>query len=202
MSTVDVAASDSTPPREDVLTSNLPDTIQDPRTSNGHPVTGTRLDGFIPTPPHRRAKKSFIWQNGAGLAVTNIKTGKKFWLCRHCYDNPVPQPLVLVETDSTTPAIRHLQNSHNYDGKGKRHETPTQKRKRDGQEIRDAIKRLRDEKETTFDTEGWRLTYLRWIVSESQSLRGATSPNLRALLSVENAKIEALIPTSHAMAHR
>ena len=46
MSTVDVAASDSTPPREDVLTSNLPDTIQDPRTSNGHPVTGTRLDGF------------------------------------------------------------------------------------------------------------------------------------------------------------
>ena len=89
MSTTEVATSGPTLPRGDVLTSNQPDTIKDPRISSGLPGTGTRLDGFVPTPPHKRAKKSFIWQNGVGLAVTNIKTGKKFWLCRHCYDNPV-----------------------------------------------------------------------------------------------------------------
>ncbi|TKA76602.1 hypothetical protein B0A55_10048 [Friedmanniomyces simplex] len=89
--------------------------------------------------------------DGIGLAVTDIKTGKKFWLCRHCYDNPVPQPLVLVETDSNTPAVPHRQSRHNYDAKGERHETPTQKRKRDSEDIGDAIKRLRDEKEQAFD---------------------------------------------------
>jgi hypothetical protein len=105
-------------------------------------------------PPHKRAKKSYIWQAGVGFAVTEVKTGKKFWLCHHCYDNPVPQPLFLVETDSTTPAIRHLQSRHNYDEKGRRHETSGQKRKRDTEDIRDALKRLRDEKEMAFDSAG------------------------------------------------
>ena len=172
------------------------------RTSNSFLVSSTRLEGFISTPPHKRPKKSYIWKDGVGQAVTNIKTGKKFWLCRHCYDNPVPQPIVLVETDSTTPAIRHLQSRHNYDEKGKRHDTPTQKRKRDNEDIRETIKRLQDEKERTFDTEGWRLAYLCWIVSDNQSLRRATSPSLKSLLTFEHSKIDALIPTSHATAHK
>ncbi|KAK1091580.1 hypothetical protein LTR48_006014 [Friedmanniomyces endolithicus] len=99
----------------------------------------------------KEQRKASFWQDGIGLAVTDIKTGKKFWLCRHCYDNPVPQPLVLVETDSNTPAVPHRQSRHNYDPKGERHETPTQKRKRDSEDIGDAIKRLRDEKEQAFD---------------------------------------------------
>lgn len=44
--------------------------------------------------------------------------------------------------------------------------------------------------------------YLRWIVSDNQSLRSATSPALRALLGVDNSKIDAIVPTSHATAHR
>ena len=174
----------------------------DPHTSNEFSVSGARLEGFIPTPPHKRAKKSYIWQAGVGLAVTEVKSGKKFWLCRHCYDNPVPQPLFLVETDSTTPAIRHLQSRHNYDEKGNRHETSGQKRKRDSEDIRDAIKRLRDEKNRAFDTAGWQRAYLRWIVLDNQSLRSATSPALRNLLSLDHSKIDALVPTSHATAHR
>ena len=120
---------------------------KDRQTSNGFPVLGMRLEGFMPTPPHKRVKKSLIWQNGVGQAITNIKTGKKFWLCRHCYDNPVPQPLVLVETDSTTPAVRHLQSRHNYYEKGKRHETSVQKCKCDSEDIRDSLKRLQEERE-------------------------------------------------------
>jgi hypothetical protein len=166
------------------------------------PVSGPRLEGFIPTPPHKRAKKSYIWQAGVGCAVTEVKTGKKFWLCRHCYDNPVPQPLFLVETDSTTPAIRHLQSRHNYDEKGHRHETSGQKRKRDTEDIRDALKRLRDEKEMAFDSAGWKRAYLRWIVMDNQSLRSATSPALRDLLSLDHSRIDSLIPTSHSTAHR
>jgi len=46
-------------------------------------MSGGRLEGFIPTPPHKRAKKSYIWQAGVGSAVTEVKSGKKFWLCRH-----------------------------------------------------------------------------------------------------------------------
>ena len=156
--------------------------------SNAFLSSGPRLEGYIPTPPHKRAKKSYIWQVGIGLAVTEVKTGKKFWLCRHCYDNPVPQPLYLVETDSTTPAIRHLQSRHNYDEKGRRHDTSGQKRKRDTEDIRDAVKRLRDEKERPFDTAGWKRAYLRWIVLDNQSLRSATSPALRAFLGVDNSK--------------
>lgn len=43
---------------------------------------------------------------------------------------------------------------------------------------------------------------MRWIVSGSQSLRSATSPALRDLLSLDHSKIDALIPSSHATAHR
>jgi hypothetical protein len=129
-----------------------PPIAQQQRVSDAFLSPGPRLEGYIPTLPHKRAKKSYIWQVGIGLAVTEVKTGLKFWLCRYCYDNPVPQPLYLVETDSTTPAIRHLQSRHNYDKKGRRHDTLGQKRKRDTEDIRDAVKRLRDEKERPFDT--------------------------------------------------
>lgn len=156
----------------------------------------------MPTPPHKRAKKSYIWQDSVGEAVTNVKSGKKFWLCRHCYDDPVLQPLFLVETDSTTPAIRHLQSRHNYDEKGERHRTAMQKRKRDSEDIRETIKRLQIEKESSFNTDGWRLVYLRWLVMDNQSLRNATSPSLRSLLTFEDSKIKGLIPTSHATAHK
>lgn len=65
---------------------------------------------------------------------------------------PIPphkraKPLFLVETNSTTPAIRHLQGRHKYDEKGCRHEASGQKRKRDSEDIRDALKRLRDAEE-------------------------------------------------------
>lgn len=43
---------------------------------------------------------------------------------------------------------------------------------------------------------------MRWIVLNSQSLRSATSPTLRAFLGVDNSKIDALVPASHATAHR
>jgi hypothetical protein len=179
-----------------------PPIAQQQRVSDAFLSSCPRLEGYIPTPPHKRAKKSYIWQVGIGLAVTEVKTGKKFWLCRHCYDNPVPQPLYLVETDSTTPAIRHLQSRHNYDEKGRRHDTSGQKRKRDTEDICDAVKRLRDEKERPFDTAGWKRAYLRWIVLDNQSQRSATSPALRAFLGVDNSKIDALVPASHATAHR
>ncbi|KAM0708529.1 hypothetical protein Q7P35_005181 [Cladosporium inversicolor] len=191
---------------QDISTSSqvteAPPIRQQQRASDGFLSSGPRLEGYMPTPPHKRAKKSYIWQVGIRLAVTEVKTGKKFWLCCHCYNNPVPQPLYLVETDSTTPAIRHLQSRHNYDEKGRRHDTSRQKRKRDTEDIRDAVKRLRDEKERPFDTEGWKRAYLRWIVLDNQSLRNATSPALRALLGVDHSEIDALVPTSYATAHR
>lgn len=94
---------------QDIRTSGrvieVPLVQQEQLVGDGFLLSGPRLEGYIPTPPHKRAKKSYLWQAGIGLPVTEVKTGKKFWLCRHCYDNPVPQPLYLVETDMTTPAI-------------------------------------------------------------------------------------------------
>jgi hypothetical protein len=51
----------------------------------------------IATKTHKRAKKSYIWQAGVGSAVTEVKSGEKFCLCRHCYDNPVPQLLSVLD---------------------------------------------------------------------------------------------------------
>jgi hypothetical protein len=53
--------------------------------------------------------------------------------------------------------------------KGHQHETSGQNRKRDTEDIRDALKRLRDEKEIAFDSAGWKRAYLRWIVMDHQS---------------------------------
>ena len=41
-----------------------------------------------------------------------------------------------------------------------------------------------------------------WIVSDNQSLRSATSPDLRRLLSFGHSKVDDLIPTSHATAYK
>lgn len=144
------------------------------RASDGFLLSYPRLEGYIPTPPHKRAKKSYIWQVDIRLAVTETMTGKRSWLCRHCYDNPVSQPLYLLEIDSTKTAIRHLQSRHNHDEKCHKYDTSGQKRKRDTEGIRDAVKRLCNDKERLFDTAGWKRADLRWIVLYNQSLRSAT----------------------------
>lgn len=41
-----------------------PSVQQQQRASDGFLSSGPRLEGYIPTPPHKRAKKSYIWQVG------------------------------------------------------------------------------------------------------------------------------------------
>ena len=165
-------------------------------------VSGPRLQYFVPTPPSKRQKASWIWREGIGKAVTDTRNGKSYWLCRICYDNPVPQPLAIEKTESTTPAIRHLCKRHNYDKKGQRYESKGEKRQHEIGDLRDQTKRLKEAQEKSVDVEKWRLAYVRWIVSGNQSLRNATSPEFKTLLTFERPALEGLIPTSPQTAHK
>ena len=59
------------------------------------------------------------------------------------------------------------------------------------------IKRQKRSQEETFDREGWKRTYLEWLVSSNQLLRQASGDKLKALISFRNPIVEPLIPQSH-----
>lgn len=59
------------------------------------------------------------------------------------------------------------------------------------------IKRQKRSQEETFDREGWKRTYLEWLVSSNQSLRQASEDKIKALISFRNPIVEPLVLQSH-----
>jgi len=57
-------------------------------TPTGFLVQGDLLIDYIPTPPPKRPRMSWIWRNNHGEALTYKVTGKGVWLCRHYYEKP------------------------------------------------------------------------------------------------------------------
>lgn len=168
------------------------------RTRSGFLVAGKRLSGYLPTPPHKQPKRSWVWLHGEPL--TRLKDNSSRWLCRICYDNLTVQPLVCLPSEPTNQAIRHLMREHRFDETGNK----LAKRKREDEHqdgnVGDMIKRQRQAQETVFDREEWRHRYLEWLVSSNQSLRQASGDKLRVLLSFRNPIVEPLVPQSHRTA--
>jgi hypothetical protein len=48
---------------------------QQQRASDRFTLSGSQLEEQMPTPPHKRAKKSYISRASVGLAVVKMKTG-------------------------------------------------------------------------------------------------------------------------------
>lgn len=165
------------------------------RTKSGFLVAGIRLSGYLPTPPHKQPKRSWIWLHGE--PITRLKDNSSRWLCRICFESPTVQPLVCLPSEPTNQALRHLMKEHHFDESGSK----LAKRKREDEQqdgnVAEMIKRQRRAQETIFDREEWKNRYLEWLVSSNQSLRQASSDKLRVLLSFQNPIVEPLVPQSH-----
>jgi hypothetical protein len=171
-------------------------------TKSGFVVAGPRLANLVPTPPNKKPKSSWIWKHGE--PVTDLKDGLNKWLCRLCYDDSAQSTIVCVQCEPTNQAIRHLVGLHRFDKHGNK---AMCKRQRDDEQQQDGnvalmiMKRQKQAQEEVFDREGWKRTYIKWLVSSNQSLRQASSENLKMLLSFQNPIIKPLVPRSHTTAH-
>ena len=140
---------------------------------------GPYTTNLVPTPPNKQPKSSWIWKHGE--AVTDLKDDLNKWLCRICYEEPSQSLIVCLPCEPTNQPIRHLVRCHGFDKSGNKHAL---KRSRDG-EHRDGnvavmmIKRQKRSQEEIFDREGWKRTYLEWLVSSNQSLRQASGGKSR-----------------------
>jgi hypothetical protein len=167
-------------------------------TKSGFLVSGPRLANLVPTPPNKQPKSSWIWKHGE--PVTDLKDGLNKWLCRLCYNDSTQSTIVCVPCEPTNQAIRHLVGSHHFDKHGNK---AMCKRKRDDEQPQDGdvalmmIKRQKQAQDQVFDREGWKRTYIEWLVSSNQSLRQASGDKLKALLSFRNPIVEPIVPQSH-----
>ncbi|KAI6852164.1 hypothetical protein KC333_g8906 [Hortaea werneckii] len=158
---------------------------------------GPRATNLVPTPPNKQPKSSWIWRHGE--AVTDLKDDLSKWLCRLCYEEPSQSLVVCLPCESTNQPIRHLVRYHGFDKSGGKHAL---KRSYDGGQPDGnvavmMIKRQRRSHEETFDREGWKRTYVEWLVSSNQSLRQASGDKVKALISFRNPIVEPQVPQSH-----
>ena len=162
-------------------------------TKKGFLVDGPLLQDYIPTPPGKKARDSWVHEHGE--AITRKKDGKRLWLCRLCYEKK--PPLVTTKTAApTNPAIRHLIKHHGFLGDGTKPSTSL-KRKRDNQEeLPVSIQRQLNAQSATFDRSDWQDYFLAWAVSDDISLRKTASKRLRRLLLYRNPILKDAIPRS------
>lgn len=168
-------------------------------TPYGFLVQGELLVAFVPTPPNKRPKRSWIWKDKDGIVhgepITKRSTGQSLWLCKHCY-NKEPQKVVYTcRAEPTTAAQRHLaEHGYNLDG------TKQTKRKASEQTDVRQLKLLKQQdraQATTFVEADWHVAYVHWIAADDVSLRGAVSNAHKSLLTFRNPIIAAAIPSSH-----
>jgi hypothetical protein len=161
---------------------------------SGFLVEGPRLQGFLPTPPSKYELRSPIWQHGE--ALTEVSTGKPFYLCRICFNKP-GEKIFLVELTNTLQALRHLEK-HGYDKKGRKVEEVQKKRKAEQMNMREAVERQQQAQARAFDRTEWKHTFLEWAIVDDISLRKTTSKRLRSLCCYGNPVMDPVFPRNHS----
>jgi hypothetical protein len=172
---------------------------QSRHTKTGFLVQGGLLNDYVPTPPSKRPKGSWVWKDGHGEAITSTTTEKSYWLCKACYNQPQKQVVVYPVRPTTGPQ-RHMEK-HGYQLDGirmvvKRKVNDTQLTQQDIRDFKRA-KQQSNAQETTFDVDEWKAHFIRWVVADDVSLRRAASAVHKGLLTYRNPIVEPVIPASH-----
>lgn len=174
--------------------------LQSRRSQGGFLVGGSRLAGFVPTPiDSKRALHSWIWKEGHPISRKDDKgILNNFWLCDRCYHAPIhhPEKLYLKLASPTTVAQRHLAKHHGFNMDGTKASTCISGRKRPNNDIRSLLDEQEIANKRVFDAAGWRDAFTSWVACSGSSLRQATAPSLRRLLTFQNPRIEQVIPMS------
>lgn len=161
-------------------------------TTSGILVGEGRTSGYYITPPSRKRPRSWIWRHGE--AITRVRDGVKCWLCRFCYHDD-QEAVVITTAEPTTMAQRHLIDKHYYNSKGiytSKKVVPA-KRKNVAVQIYDQ----KQAQQAPFDRTDFEGLYTSWALIDCLSLRQATSPMLRELLSYRNPLLADAAPSSH-----
>lgn len=176
--------------------SRLPTEHHSRRTESGFVIRASRLPDCVPLPASKIPLRSWVWDQGIAVGLLNDKQEVlKHWLCTVCYHKDVPPILstYLINAEkTTTKAIDHLEDIHQFDRLGNKI-LPNVSKKRKGWSF-DAWREQQETHHTVFDEEGWRSAYCRWFVSSGISLHQATSDELKGLLCFQNPRVKELIP--------
>lgn len=179
--------------------SQLPGTHNSRRTEGGFLVTGPRLQGFVPTPINsNRPRTSWVWKEGEPISKKDEDgVVNNYWLCRACFESKVvtPQRHWLKPAAPTSTPSKHLQKYHHFDEYGVKMLPRGQKRAHS--DIRDLLDEQEQSNKRVFDHTGWQDAFTEWVAISGTSLRGATLPALKRLITFGHPRIEKLLPTSH-----
>lgn len=176
------------------------------RTTGGFLVQGDLLKGYEPAPPTRRSTTSWIYTDPRtniehGEALVRSSSGKRLWLCKHCYNKRQPI-LFLCDPQPTTVAQRHL-GEHGYNRDGS--EMPklvNRKRKAQEQDSYDTRLRQttmleqREAQAATYNKSDWIYHFVRHVVTDNVSLRRSCSPALLNLATYRNPALSPWFPQS------
>ena len=179
--------------------SQSPETHNSRRTEGGFLVTGPRLQGFVPTPINsNRPRTSWVWKEGEPISKKDEDgVVNNYWLCKACFESKVvtPQRHWLKPAAPTSTPSKHLQKYHHFDEYGVKMLPRGQKRAHS--DIRDLLDEQEQSNKRVFDHTGWQDAFTEWVAISGTSLRGATLPALKRLITFGHPRIEKLLPTSH-----
>ncbi|EKG09199.1 HAT domain-containing protein [Macrophomina phaseolina MS6] len=130
------------------------------------------------------------WVHKYGVRVQHTRTGRIMWLCGLC-DKDGKVYMTAVDK-ATTSAASHMETVHKI---GKDGSIEPQKT---GKSVTELLRRPQaGNLVTRFNATEWRRAYMRWILLDDVSFRGATSPNFRDMFSTVAPIISRFIPQSH-----
>ena len=163
------------------------------RTKKGFLVDGPLLSEYIPTPPRKRPRDSWVYDHDEG--ITRKRDGEELWLCCLCYSKKPPQ-VVTEKANVTNPAIRHLTKHHGFLSDGQKAVEDKKRKRDDQQDLPTTVQRQLNAQTAIFDQDDWQSYFLAWAVSDDISLRKAVSKRHRKLLIYRNPILKDVIPQS------
>lgn len=162
------------------------------RNEGGLLLASASLEGYVPAPPSKKPRGSWIWKHGEPFIRDSDLS--LVWLCTVCHGDSVHHPLkeYVLPVISTTLAQRHMER-HGFDLKGR----PINRgQKRRAGSMLEYVDRQHTADKSSFNEKGWTDAFVRWAVTTNQSLRQASSQSHLQLMTFRNPRVENLVPTS------
>jgi hypothetical protein len=162
------------------------------RNESGLVISGASPNGYAHAPPTKKPRGSWIWQHGEPLIRDSDLS--LVWLCTICHSDSVHHPFkeYILPAVFTTLAPRHMER-HGFDLKGR----PIHwGQKRRAGSLLEYVDRQHTAGNSIFNEKGWTNAFVRWAVTTNQSLRQASSQSHLQLLTLQNPRVENLVPTS------
>ncbi|KAG9765707.1 hypothetical protein KCU73_g314, partial [Aureobasidium melanogenum] len=180
--------------RQDLTTlfdeSNLTGVHFSRTTQTGCRLDDRRLSQFLPTPPSKLTKDSWIWLHGERVSA-KADPSIRYFLCRQCFEARPSIVRFYDVSNQTSGALKHLEQKHNLTKAGLK---VVPAKRRNPFEIAQRVEQARNE---TINPDEWQARFIKWVVMDNISLRQASPLHLHELFECTHPSAREIHYTSH-----